>query len=84
MAADRGVHLDRLDGARFVRRHRPAQFQAHDGLFIDRPHGLRAGGARRRHDRRRAGRDPLSRHLHRDDVRRVHADPGDEAQRSRD
>ena len=41
--------VDRLDGARRLRGHRPAQHQAADGLFLDRPHGLRAGRARRRH-----------------------------------
>jgi NADH-quinone oxidoreductase subunit N len=46
MAADRGVRRDRLDGARLVRRDRPAQHQAADGLFLDRPYGLRAGRAR--------------------------------------
>ena len=45
------VHLDRLDGARRLRRHRPAQHQAPDGLFLDRPYGLRAGRPRRRHAR---------------------------------
>ena len=49
VAADRGVRLDRLDGARRLRRHRPAQHQAADGLFVDRPHGLRADRACRRH-----------------------------------
>ena len=49
LAADHRLHLDRLDGARRLRRDRPEQHQAPDGLFLDRPHGLRAGGPRRRH-----------------------------------
>ena len=32
MAADRGVSRHRLDGARRIRRHRPNQYQAADGL----------------------------------------------------
>ncbi len=40
MAADRGLRLDRLHGARLLRRYRPAQHQTPDGLFVDRPHGL--------------------------------------------
>ena len=51
--------VDRLDGARRVRGDRPDQHQAADGLFLDRPHGLRAGRARRRHRRGRAGRADL-------------------------
>ena len=35
-----------------VRGDRPAQHQAADGLFVDRPHGLRAGRPRGRHRRR--------------------------------
>ena len=60
MAADRGVRRDRLDGARRLRRHRPAQHQAADGLFVDRPHGLCAHRTRRRHRRRHPGRAGLS------------------------
>ena len=45
MAADRGVRRDRLDGAGLVRRHRPEEHQAPDGLFVDRPYGLCAGRA---------------------------------------
>ena len=56
LAADHHLHVDRLDGARRLRRHRPDQHQAADGLFLDRPHGLRAGRPRRRHGRGRAGR----------------------------
>ncbi len=55
VAADRGVRRDRLDGARRFRRHRPAQHQAADGLFLDRPHGLCAHRACRRHRRRHPG-----------------------------
>ena len=51
LAADHRLHRHRLDGARRLRRHRPAQHQAADGLFLDRPHGLRAGRPRRRHAR---------------------------------
>ena len=49
VAADRGVRLDRLDGARLVRGDRPDQHQAADGLFVDRPHGLCAGRPCGRH-----------------------------------
>ena len=52
MAADRGVRRDRLDGARRLRGHRPTQYQAADGIFLDRTYGLCAGRARRRHRRR--------------------------------
>jgi NADH-quinone oxidoreductase subunit N len=43
LAADHRLHLDRLDGARRLRGHRPDQHQATDGLFLDRPYGLCAG-----------------------------------------
>jgi hypothetical protein len=49
MAAGRGVRVAGLDGTGLVRRHRPDQHQAPDGLFVDRPHGLRAGRPCRRH-----------------------------------
>ena len=71
VAADRGVRFDRLDGARIVRRHRADQHQAADGLFLDRPYGLRAGRARRRHRRRRAGRAGLYLDLRGDDARQL-------------
>ncbi len=48
LAADPHVRVDRLDGARRLRRHRPDEHQAADGLFLDRPHGLRARRPRRR------------------------------------
>ena len=51
LAADHHLHRHRLDGARRLRRHRPAEHQAPDGLFLDRPHGLRAGRPRRRQRR---------------------------------
>ena len=69
MAADRHLHLDRLDGARLLRRDRADQHQAADGLFVDRPHGLRAGRPRRRHGRGRAWRHRLHVDLSRDDAR---------------
>ena len=55
-----GHHLpvDRLDGARRRRRDRPGEYQAADGLQLDRPCRLRADRACRRHGRwdpRRAG-----------------------------
>ena len=56
VAADHRLHLDRLDGARLVRRHRPAQHQAPDGLFLDRQCRLRADRPRRRHAGRHPGR----------------------------
>ena len=39
--------------ARRLRRHRPDEHQAPDGLFLDRPHGLCAGRSCRRHAGRR-------------------------------
>src|SRR5882672_11122968 len=81
MAADRGVRLNRLDGARLFRRDRPAQYQTTDGLFLDRPHGLCAGGARRRHAGGRAGRAGLYDDLCCDDARRLRGDPVDAARR---
>ena len=42
-----GVHP--VHAARLAGRHRPAQHQAADGLFLDRPHGLRADRPGRRH-----------------------------------
>ena len=56
VAADHRLHLDRLDGARLLRRHRPAQHQAADGLFLDRQCRLRADRARGRHAGGRPGR----------------------------
>ena len=41
VAAARRLHLDPVDGAGLVRGDRPDQHQAADGLFGDRPHGLR-------------------------------------------
>ena len=52
-----------------LRRHRPEQLQAADGLFLDRPHGLRAGRPRRRHGRGRAERHRLYGDLCRHDAR---------------
>ena len=54
LAADRHLHRDRLDGARRLRRHRPEQHQAPDGLLLDRPCRLCAGRPRGRHRGRRA------------------------------
>ena len=81
MAADRRVRLDRLDGARRLRGHRPAQHQAADGLFLHRPHGLCAGRTCRRHRRRRAGRADLHGDLCCDDARRLRLHPGDAPRR---
>ena len=75
VAADRRVRRHRLDGARLVRGDRPAQHQAADGLFLDRPHGLRAGRARGRHAGRRAGRAGLHGDLSRDDARHLRLHP---------
>jgi NADH-quinone oxidoreductase subunit N len=69
-----------LHAARLLRRHRPAQHQAPDGLFLDRPHGIRPGRAGGRHASRRAGGDALPRHLHGDDARRLRLDHGDAAE----
>ncbi len=51
MAADHRLHLDPVDGARRLRRDRPGQHQAADGLFLDRPCRLRARRPRGRHGR---------------------------------
>ena len=67
--------VDRLDGARRLRRDRPAQHQAADGLFLDRPHGLRAGRACRRHAGGRAGRAGLHGDLCGDDARHLRLHP---------
>ncbi len=64
MAADRGLRLHRLDGARRLRGDRPAQHQAPDGLFLDRPYGFCADRPCRRHRRRRPGRARLYGDLH--------------------
>ncbi len=47
LAADPVLPVARLDVPRRGRRDRAAQHQAADGLFLDRPHGLRADGSRR-------------------------------------
>ena len=73
--------VDRLDGARRFCRDRPDQHQAADGLFLDRPHGLRAGRTCRRHRRGRAGRAGLYGDLSRDDARHLRLHPGDAARR---
>ena len=65
--------------ARRVRGHRPAQHQAADGLFVDRPHGLCADRACGRHRRRRAGRAGLYGDLPHHDARRLRRDPVDAA-----
>ena len=67
LAPDRHLRFDRLDGAGRLRRHRPGQFQAPDGLFLDRPYGIRAGRPRRRHGRGRAKRHRLYGDLRGDD-----------------
>ena len=45
MATNPYLRLHRLHGARRLCRDRPAQYQAADGLFLDRPYGLRADRA---------------------------------------
>ena len=76
VAADHRLHLDRLDGARLLRRDRPAQHQAPDGLFVDRQCRLRARRPRRRHAGRRPGRRHLHGDLSRHDARRLRLHPG--------
>ena len=82
MAGDRRLRRHRLDAARLLRRDRPAQHQAADGLFVDRPHGLCADRPRRRHVRRRAGRAGLYGDLRHHDARRLRRDPVDAAKRA--
>ena len=74
--------VDRLDGARRVRRDRPAQHQAADGLFVDRPYGLCAGRPGRRHAGRRAGRARLHGDLCGDDARHLRLHPVDAPRRA--
>ena len=81
VAAGDRVHGAGLDGARLIRRHWPDQYQASDGLFRDRPHGLRAGRPRRRHRSRRARRRHLHGDLSGDDARRFRGHPVDAGQR---
>ncbi len=69
MAANRGVRIDRLDGAGIVCRHRPEEHQAPDGLFIDRPHGFCPCRVGRRHCGWRAGGIGIYRDLCGDDAR---------------
>ena len=57
------------------------QHQAADGLFLDRPHGLCAGRARRRHRRGRAGRAHLHGDLPGHDARHLRLHPVDAARR---
>ncbi len=56
-------------------------YQAADGLFVDRPHGLRPGRARRGHRRGRAERHRLYVDLRRHDARDLRRDPVDASQR---
>ena len=48
VAPDRRLHLHRVDAARLFRGDRTEEHQAADGLFLDRPYGLRADRPRRR------------------------------------
>ena len=84
LAADPRPARGRLDVPRRGRRHRPAQLQAADGLFLDRPHGLRADGAGRRHRRGRAGAADLPRDLRDDERRRLRLHPEHAARRQAD
>ena len=59
------------------------QHQAADGLFVDRPYGLRADRPRRRQPRRHAGRPGLYGDLSRDDARHLRLHPGDAPGRRR-
>ena len=62
-------------------RDRPAQHQAPDGVFVDRPHGLCAGRSCGRHARGCPGRTRLYEHLRGDDARHIRRDPVDAARR---
>jgi NADH-quinone oxidoreductase subunit N len=55
LAADRRLHVDRLDAARRLRGHRPDQHQAPDGLFLHRHMSASRWSACRRNGHRRAG-----------------------------
>ena len=71
-----------LDGARRLRRHRPAQHQAADGLFRHRQHRLRAGRRRRRDDRRRQRRPGLHGDLPGHDAGHLRLHPADAPRRA--
>ena len=77
VAADHRLPLHRLDAARRLRRHRPAQHQAADGLLVDRPHRLRADRPRRQQRSRHAVGARLPRHLPRHDRRHLRLHPVD-------
>ena len=80
MAAGAGAGLDRLDAAGCLRRHRPDQHQAADGLFRHRPHGLRPGGCRRRQPGRHPWRADLYGDLSGDHARYLCLHPDDAPQ----
>ena len=81
VAADPVAPVGGLDVPRRGRGDRPAQLQAADGLFLDRPHGLRADGPRRRHPRGGAVAADLSRDLRDDERRRLRLHPEHGARR---
>jgi hypothetical protein len=69
VAGNRQLRFRRLHVAGLVRCHRPAQLQAPDGLFINRPYGLCADRPCRGHRGRRSGRARLHGDLHHYDPR---------------
>ena len=81
MAADHRVRRHRFDDARRVCGDRPAQYQAADGLFLDRPHGFRAHRTCARHGDRRAGRADLHGDLSCHDAWHLRGDPLDAPRR---
>ena len=78
---DRHRSCHRLDGARRLRRDRPDQHQAPNGLQFDRPCRLRPGRAGVGDGRGLQRRTGLHGDLHRDDAGRLCRDPGHAAQR---
>src|SRR5689334_13605441 len=77
MAADHFRDLGRFDAARRIRSDRAAQYQAADGIQLDRQYRLCAGRPRGRHAAGRLGHAVLHGDLRADDPRLLRRDPGD-------
>ena len=75
VAADHHFYLDRIDAARRLRRNLAVQYQAADGLQLDRTHGLCLDRACRRHGRRLSWCAHLHGDLSGDERRRVRMHP---------
>src|SRR6516225_649190 len=73
---------DVYDGARRFCSHRPKEYQTADGLFVHRPHGVRAGRARRRNAAGRSGCAGVRGDLCRHDARSLRLHPVDATRRA--